>query len=176
MHDSREVQWLDIKGFEGLYMISNHGDVLNLNYKRSRRPGLITPSTNQLGYVSFGLTKNKKRHYFYAHRLVAEHFISKQPGFDEVNHLDGDKTNNHYTNLEWCTRSQNVQHSYDNGLKSTPSGTKHNRSKLSEKDVLDIRYYFDSGILTIYDLSKKYEVCKTTIYSVVKRKTYKTII
>ena len=60
---------------------------------------------------------NKKRTNYYVHRLVAEYFLSnpdKQRNF--VNHLDGDKLNNNVSNLEWCTRQENVQHAYETGL------------------------------------------------------------
>lgn len=75
------------------------------------------------------------------HRLVAYLFVRSDGGKDFVNHIDGNKQNNHASNLEWCTRSENMKHAYAHGLKSS-SGTKNSRCKLSEEDVDFIRKHY----------------------------------
>lgn len=105
--------WKDIIGYEGLYQISNFGNIRSNNIlKKQRIAGK--------GYKSITLHKKGKRNYFFIHRLVAEHFIPNPNNYPQVNHIDGNKTNNHVDNLEWCNNSQNMKHAYDNGLHSKP--------------------------------------------------------
>lgn len=75
------------------------------------------------------------------HRLVACAFVPADPKRDFVNHKDGNKQNNAASNLEWCTRSENLKHAYSVGLKSS-AGTKNSRCKLSEEDVAFIREHY----------------------------------
>ena len=73
------------------------------------------------------------------HRLVGEAFVSNENNKPEINHIDGNKTNNHYTNLEWCTRSENCQHSFDIGLQQPKRGELNGMSKLTNGQVRDAR-------------------------------------
>lgn len=69
------------------------------------------------GYMQVNCYKNGKLHKtFLVHRLVASAFIPNPENFPEVNHLDGDKSNNRFTNLKWVTRSENIKHGIDTGL------------------------------------------------------------
>ena len=74
---------------------------------------------------------------FLVHRLVAEAFIPNPENKPEVNHIDGDKTNNHVSNLEWVTRSENMQHAFKTGLNSN-IGINNSRSLLTERGYRDI--------------------------------------
>lgn len=71
---------------------------------------------NKFGYLTVGLMKNGKRTTQKVHRLVAAVFINNPHGKPDVNHIDGNKENNNVDNLEWATRSENMKHSWDNGL------------------------------------------------------------
>ena len=95
----------DIEGFEGLYVVSNLGRIKSL-----RKNIFLRSETNNVGYAIVFLTKNRKQHKFYVHRLVAKAFVPNANGYNEVNHLDEDKTNNASENLEWCTHIQNMRH------------------------------------------------------------------
>ncbi len=120
MSKDNEV-WKDIKGYEGLYQVSNLGKIRSLRCWTGRiylvRNKILNPSKNQKGYLQVQLCKNGKRKQCLVHRVVAEIFIShydkKQ---DIVNHIDGNKLNNIVENLEWCTQKQNVQHAIKNNL------------------------------------------------------------
>lgn len=101
----------DIKGYEGLYQVSNLGNVKSL-----RRNIIKKPSINSRGYISINLSVNKVIKSMTIHRLVALHFISNPENKREVNHKNGIKTDNKVENLEWTTSSENVQHGYDSGL------------------------------------------------------------
>lgn len=115
--------WKDIIGYEGLYQISSWGNVKSLERKVNRgkyfrivKERVLKISLNSIGYCQIKLCKNGKQKVLRVHRLVAIHFIDNLDNKLEVNHIDGNKTNNYYKNLEWCTRSENTQHAYDNGL------------------------------------------------------------
>ncbi len=101
--------WKDVKGYEGKYQISNLGRVKSFHGKKER----ILKHANTFGYDFVGLYKNGNMVAFKIHRLVAEHFVENaNPNeFKVVNHIDENKTNNHFKNLEWCTGSKNVSYS-----------------------------------------------------------------
>ena len=97
--------WKDIPGYEGLYVVSNNGRVMNVRSGRVLR-GIV----NNLGYIMVGLSKSGKVKMISVHRLVAEAFIKNPDNLREVNHKDEDKSNNNVDNLEWCDRKYNVNY------------------------------------------------------------------
>ena len=108
----------DIKDLEGLYQVSNFGQILSLNYRGTGKPKLLKPG-NVKGYLKVSLSKDGKPKTFQIHRLVAEAFIPNPENLPEVNHKDEDKTNNFVGtpendykdgNLEWCTREYNINY------------------------------------------------------------------
>ena len=101
--------WKDIKGYEGLYQISNYGNVKSLNYKRTGKERLMKPALQTNGYFFVWLC-NKQNKCFFIHRLVADAFIPNPDNLPCVNHKDEDKTNNHVNNLEWCTNKYNNEY------------------------------------------------------------------
>ena len=97
----------DIEGYEGLYQISNYGNVKSLGNCKYKKDKILKYSKDKDGYLYVGLCKNGKHKYIKIHRLVAEAFIENPNNYQQVNHKDEDKTNNHVTNLEWCTPKYN---------------------------------------------------------------------
>ena len=96
--------WRDIENYEGLYKVNEYGDVLSIGYEKKK---LLKPLLSNCGYLRVELYKNGIRKFHSVHRLVATAFCEGAEDFEEVNHVDEDKTNNHYSNLEWCTREYN---------------------------------------------------------------------
>lgn len=110
--DTKELQWKDIAGYEGLYMVSNFGDVKSLPRKGTRKTEHLVSPHRVGGYIQYELLKDHIRKGHKAHRLVANAFIPNPDNLPVVNHLDGDKNNNSVDNLEWTTASENVKHSF----------------------------------------------------------------
>ena len=103
--------WRDIKGYEGLYQVSNLGNVRRLVGFRCRNERIIKPRKKANGYLQVILQDNGIKKCVHIHRLVAEAFIPNTDNLPEVNHIDEDKTNNRVSNLEWCTRKYNAEYS-----------------------------------------------------------------
>ncbi len=104
-------EWKDIEGYEGLYRISNCGNVMSLIKNR-----VMTPAACGSGYLKVMLCKEKTYKNKMIHRLVAEAFIPNPENKRTVNHIDGNKHNNDVSNLEWNTYSENLKHAYKHGL------------------------------------------------------------
>ena len=98
--------WKDIPGYEGIYQVSNWGNVRNINYRGTGSVKLLTP-TLSVGYPRVGLSKNGGVRGFHVHRLVGLAFIPNPHGYDCINHKDENRTNNRVENLEWCTKAYN---------------------------------------------------------------------
>lgn len=121
--NSTEI-WKDVKGYEGLYQVSNLGNIKSLaRYKKNhsklqkveeRKLNMYTNKYN--GYVYIVLTKNAIEKNIRVHKLVAQAFIPNSENKPQINHIDGNKENNRVDNLEWCTCKENVIHAYKNGL------------------------------------------------------------
>jgi len=108
--------WKDVKGYEGLYQVSNMGRVKSLERtvirkngkKQTIRERILKPIVGQDGYLLVNLYDSSgKRKSFYAHRLVCETFLDNPENKPCVNHIDENKTNNVVSNLEWCTYKEN---------------------------------------------------------------------
>lgn len=91
------------------YIITSDGRVIN-----RKRGTELKQQLNSKGYARVFLWYGDKDRPVAVHRLVALHFLRKRKGCVEVNHKDGVKLNNHVSNLEWCTRIENVQHFHKN--------------------------------------------------------------
>lgn len=114
--------WKDIIGYENLYQVSNLGNIKshgiivkigNSSYKKKEK--ILQPSGER--YYKVVLTNfNKESKNYLVHRLVGIHFIDNIENKPCINHIDGNKKNNYYMNLEWCNHSENVIHAYKTGL------------------------------------------------------------
>ena len=99
-------EWRDIKGYEGIYQISNKGRVKTLGNNR-RKEKIREGIADNTGYKRISLCKNGKEKKYSIHRLVAEAFLPNPDNLPVVNHKDENKLNNNVENLEWCTYQYN---------------------------------------------------------------------
>lgn len=165
-----EEIWKDIVGFEGLYQVSNLGNVKRLFSKRVLQERLIGRNIDRYGYVKRVLSKEGKMYFFTEHRLVAIAFIDNPKNKATVNHKNGIKTDNRVENLEWHTNSENMSHAIETGLKDQ-KGIKHHKCKLTEEQVLEIRKIGFSE--TRMSLSKKYGISRTNVLGIIRGKFWK---
>jgi hypothetical protein len=178
---SKEV-WKDIKGFEGLYQVSNLGNVKSLeriyysgeyyNIKKLCKTIILKGGKDRYGYIYVKFNKNKSRKNFYIHRLVIEHFLRKIPKGLTVNHIDGNKLNNAHSNLEICTSKENRAHAIKLGLVNVV-GEKNPRAKLTTEDVLLIRSLKDKK--TVRELQSMFTIGEDQIRRILKRQAWKHI-
>ena len=116
--------WKDITNYEGYYQISNNGKIKSIRRvilggrhgKRTVNERILKNVITQCGYLKVTLRKNNIDKTFVVHRLVAEAFIPNAENKPQVNHIDGNKTNNILNNLEWNDRFENMKHAFKNGL------------------------------------------------------------
>ena len=134
--------WKVIWDWENYY-VNEDGDVEN-----NKTGKLLIGDVNNYGYYRVMLNKNKLRKRFFRHRLVGEYFVENPMDLPEINHKDGNKSNNFYKNLEWCTRSLNEQHCWDNGLKHYNSGTIKNKPIIVTFNDGIIKKYVSQGKLS----------------------------
>ncbi len=123
--------WKDIPGYEGFYIISNFGTIKSLarnipsiqvrrgkriEFVRKKFESILTPNKNSKGYLKVKLYKDNTKKLFSVHRLVGIAFIPNPYNLPEINHKDGDKENNYFENLEWCSTLENLRHARKTGL------------------------------------------------------------
>lgn len=175
-----EEDWKEVPGFENFYLVSKSGKVFSI---RSNK--VLSPGDNGRGYLFVNLTINGKVNRFYIHRLVALAFVENNQFKDQVNHKDCNKRNNNYTNLEWVSADENLQHAVSNNrmytseyqksqIRKANSGTKSHLSKLKDTDIPEIRRLKSTGLINA-KIAKIFSVNRETIGYILRGKTWKHI-
>ena len=162
-----DMRYTYINGYERNYRLYIDGEVWSV------RSGKFLKQETSKGYKRVTLSINGKTERFQVHRLVAMYFIENKLNKPCVNHIDGDKENNNLNNLEWCTYSENENHSYNNLGKINPI------RKLTNEKITDIRINCKKGINNtnkgnVLDFMIKYKVDRSTILNVLNNKYYVT--
>ncbi len=170
----KNEEWRDIPGYEGLYQVSNLGNVFSIRLKTRNGVGVLTPLITPNGYHHVNLCNDGEDRRASVHRLVAAAFIGECPPGLVVNHRNGVKTDNHAVNLEYCTQKENDNHSryYLGNLKR---GEENGSAKLTEEQVKQIRLRYATGMFSQPDLARQYGVDQATIWRIIHRKTWKHI-
>ena len=122
--------WKPIAGTKGFIEVSNKGRVRSL---LRGEPRVLKPQVDNKGYHRIRVTVEREKMSYKVHREIAKAFIPNPNNLPQVNHKDGNKDNNRADNLEWCTRSHNVKHSFDTGLKHPHRWTAEERRQIGER-------------------------------------------
>lgn len=181
MSNSDEI-WREIPNTDGYYEVSNLGRVRswrNNRFGRMENPRIMKLGNHnggRSGYYKITMSfKGKGVKQSLVHRLVAQAFIPNPENKPEVNHLDGNGRNNHVSNLEWCTRSENAQHMQDNLKQEKVGSERYWTSKVNELDVLDMRALYNQGWFTLTEIGDAWGLHNSTVYQIVKNKTWRHI-
>lgn len=161
-----EEKWRPIKGYEGLYEISNYGSVKS--FKKYPEGKIMKPKKDKDGYLHLGIRdSNRKRKFYRIHRLVAEAFIinPKPELYDIVNHKDNDVSNNYVTNLEWCDTTYNNKHRFSHGNASL-KGENHSQALLTEEQALEIYKLSWNGTLSQPEIGRMFGVSRGAVSSI----------
>ena len=187
----KDLVWKDVVGFEGFYKVSENGDIKSLERYdeyinrgkvclRHRKEKILTPKLNRGGYLVYHLRDASRDIECWptSHRLVALSFVDNVENKPYIDHKDGVKTNNHYTNLEWCTAQENTQHAYDTGLAKSviyryaKRGEDNHNAVLKKEDIPEIKRKRAEG-MTYKAIGEQYGVCLSAIFSVCKGESWR---
>lgn len=157
-------EWRPVIGYEGLYEVSNLGNVRSL-YRYKKQLKLLL---DKRGYYIVGLYKNKKFNSKSVHRLVAIAFLNNDSNKYAVNHIDGCKLNNNINNLEWVTRNENAKHASLNKLYKGRRGSKCNLAKLTDGQIEKIKLLRTQGY-TQAQIAKEFNVHQTNIHYILTK-------
>lgn len=185
--------WLPVIGYEGAYEVSNLGRIRSINrvinYPESIRHShghrykisafskqsigqILKQSMAGCGYIAVclrsGYSGGKTLN---VHRLVALAFLPNPNALNQVNHIDGCKTNNQLVNLEWCSASQNIQHAHATGLSVARKGEQVINSKLKTNDIFNIRKLLNDGVVQS-KIAYMYGVAPKTISDIKTRRNW----
>lgn len=174
----REI-WKSVVGYEGIYEVSNTGKIRSLGRvimhkdgNHSTRVGIPIAQVIRRRYLSVRLNNNAIPRQYPTHRLVMAAFIGKCPEGLQVNHIDGVKTNNSLSNLEYVTAKENIRHSFKTRLNVIPSGENSVHSYLSNLQAKEIREKYKTGKYLYRELAEEYKICHSAIGNIVRGKTY----
>lgn len=166
--------WIDVIGYEGLYLVSSIGEVKSLPKKRGsfimKNEKILSQKTTKHGYLGVMLSKNDVRKTFASHRLVAINFIPNPNKKPCVNHINGIKNDNRVENLEWVDYYENMKHAVNTGLLSV-RGENNSACKITKEAALDI---FTSNS-TVKQLAEKYNVSTNLISKIRGKKVWLSV-
>ena len=155
-------RWID--GYDGIYSITESAEVIS--YKCRKRK-ILKPAGKNDGYLSVVLSKDGIKTTRNIHRCVAVAFLDNPNQFTQVNHIDGNKSNNNISNLEWCNASHNAIHAFRMGLKPC---------KLTINDVNEIKLLISKANHTLTEISRIFNVSYTCIQGVSVNKHLKRFL
>jgi hypothetical protein len=173
----KEERWAPALGHHGLYEVSSFGRVRRSSASRMAPAGYILKSRLTWdGYVEYGLCRRQRYWHVKAHRLVALAFLGPPPfPGAHVAHSDGDKTNNHVSNLRWATPAENEADKRRHGTKrGAHPGEGHHRAKLTVAIVQRMRRQAVAGS-ALPAIARQFGVAKTTAYQAIVGQTWTTV-
>ena len=160
----------DVKGYEGLYLISDLGVLYSTRKWRGIENRVMKYNINAYGYPRYSLTKNGVTKNITAHKIVTTSFIGERPKDKEVRHLDGDKLNFKLSNLTYGTSYENARDRDTH--KTTAKGESIGSCKLSDSDVEYIRNNYNKRG-DMVKLANEFNVSCSNIYQIINNKSRK---
>lgn len=172
-------KWKPVQGYEGFYEVSNEGRVRSVDryvkqrdkFMQLKKGKVLSPAKNRLGYMCVALSRENKLSARTIHRLVAIAFIKNPNGYKEINHIDGNKQNNNVENIEWSTRSKNINHAIKMGLLVHATGEKHHQSKFTDQQIKELREKYDPQV-PLREYAKEYNASISCISRIIRGDTY----
>jgi len=162
----------DINGYEGKYAVDEEGRVYSYPNSKNKSFRELKPILSNIGkHYRVALYTDSKPALKQVHRLVAETYIDNTDNKPQVNHIDGDKSNNSVANLEWVTCSENAQHAFDIGLRRGMKGDSHPSRKVSTSDVKNIRGDTRSARI----IALEYGISQGQVYRIKNKKSWSHI-
>ena len=158
----------EVSGFTDRYLAFGDGRIFSI-----KRQLFIKPHLSPNGYLKLNVWAKGKVRSRPVHRLIAEAFIPNPENKPEVNHKNGNKTDNSVENLEWCTHSENIQHSV-NDIKTFPLGEQRKESVLTDEKVKRIRRLKLLGFKQ-KSIARVFNVSIATVHKIIKGKTWKHV-
>lgn len=177
-------EWKSIRGYKGYYEASNLGRIRSLDRwvkDKNNKPMffkgklLSNRGLDKDGYVLNILVKSGERKTVKVHRIIAQTFLKKLKGKNQVNHIDGIKNNNVVTNLEWVNSSENQKHAIDKLKIKVLKGEEIGNSVLTEELVLELREVKRKYNYSYTKLQEMYGVNRSTIHLAVTGKNWSHI-
>lgn len=174
-----QEEWRPVPGCVGLYEVSSFGSLRSidrtiidkLGRPRLQKGRVIKQQTTKWGYRVGWVSVECQETLLKIHRVVAQAFIPNDASLPQVNHKDGDKTNNCVGNLEWCDATHNVQHAIRTGLKRFHRGEKIWIAKVTEDDVRAIRRFRAAG-RKLRDLAGQFGLSQSATWAIIQRKSW----
>lgn len=169
-------KWRDVVGYEGLYQVSDLGRLKRKerfikSTNRYIKEIILKTHINKKEYSQIVLHFGSKRTHFRVHRIVAIAFLKNDFNMPEVNHKNCIKTDNTLKNIEWCSSTYNKIHAYENGLIKGKKGEDSINSKLTEKQVLEIR----ENKMKQKDIALLYGINRSTVSGIKLKNRWKHI-
>ena len=170
----------DVVGYEDYFQVTKDGRIWS---KRTNK--FLKQTVSKTGYYTISTRIGGRKgtcKCFKVHRLVAEAYIDNPENKPFVNHIDGNKLNNHVSNLEWCTNRENILHALELGLITGDhcKGELNSSAKLTNNQVKQIREEFKNHTFKnktefCTEYSKKYNIHRSSMFDLLNNKTYKSV-
>lgn len=186
-----EEKWVPVRGFESDYLVSSLGKVCRISVGGNGQSGkILKPWNNSRSlYPTVVIMANGNKRRAYVHHLVLESFVGLRPEGFQCNHKNGNRRDNRLTNLEWCSPSANLKHSYDIlGRKRPvgfphvdaslrPRGERHGMATLSEKIVREMREYKRKNVsASCQKIADIFSSKKGTVIDILSRKNWRHVV
>lgn len=171
------LTWLSVPGYEGCYEASDSGLLRRVagydSMGRPRRERALKPSINPYGYYQVSLSKGGVHRSARVHSLVALAFLGPRPDGQQINHIDGCKTNNAPANLEYATPRQNTLHAIRLGLRA--GGERHGQARLYKETVVKIRRLCSEGMDAV-PIAKLYGIHPSHVIKIKNGKAWAALL